>query len=397
MPGWSVAVETDWGRLFHAYGVALDTPAHLRDLISADADARVQAIGHLLSAILHQGTLYPATPPVARVIAGILHEPMLREPLAGEGSALGSALDFLAEIASSLAFIGAIEPPSPPSEADLAELFRQFHAEDEEEDWGSAVIETLMAQAVLDLRAMAGEMLEAITPFLFDEAADIRRYAINAVSQWGAVAPDDASAGLAAGLIEQRLTVADGRDERAALVLALGLLGQDVSPWLDDADEAVSSCAALFVAEPRATARLIAALGDPAAVDGWFTHRPAYFDVHIRFHLLGELLARRVTIEEMLPAALALIAGATAMTADYEWGRILQLAFPEQVAAFKPGQRPPLPTRLTSAQHAVLEQLVANERLWDPRSGNASLARMQVGLSDNPEEVAKYCRRTAAI
>jgi len=101
--------------------------------------------------------------------------------------------------------------------------------------------------------------------------------------------------------------------------------------------------------------------------------------------LLGKLKSRGVTIDQMLPAALAIIAGSTAMCADYDWGPVLQIAFPS--SKFKPGVRPPLPDKLTEAQRAVLEALVANELLWDPRNGNASLARMKVGLTDNRDGI----------
>ena len=388
---------TDWGRLFHAYGVATDTPRELRNLTASDGGLRGQAIDHLFSAILHQGTIYPATPPAVRVVVTLLGEPSLRDPLAKGGSALGSALAFLAEVARSLADIGPIDPPPLPAEADVAELFRQFHAEDEEEDWGSEVIGALMARAVVDLRAMAGDMLVAVTPFLVDEAADVRCHAIDALSQWGAIEPDGGAARIAIGVIEDRLVQVDDRDEGAGLILALGLFGHDLSARLDDPDEAVRTCAALFVDDPKAVAQLITALTDPANVNGWFVHRPSYFTVHVRFRLVAELIARQVTIETMLPAAVALIAGASAMTADFEWGRILQLAFPEQVEAFKPGQRPPLPAQLTDAQRAVLEALVANAALWQPGNGNASLARMRVGLSDDRGAVAEYCRSAPPV
>ncbi|WFR71038.1 hypothetical protein P9209_16840 [Prescottella defluvii] len=44
----------DWERLFHAYGVATDTPAHVEALMGGDEMAFSTAMEHLHSAVLHQ-------------------------------------------------------------------------------------------------------------------------------------------------------------------------------------------------------------------------------------------------------------------------------------------------------------------------------------------------------
>ncbi|ORT54028.1 hypothetical protein [Streptomyces sp. CB03238] len=68
-----------WDRLFHAYGTATDTPAHLRGLLTEDEQAISAASEHLWSAILHQGTVWPATAPAAKIVARMLTRPALRE------------------------------------------------------------------------------------------------------------------------------------------------------------------------------------------------------------------------------------------------------------------------------------------------------------------------------
>lgn len=406
MLGWAAVSDVDWGRLFHAYGVADDTPDHLRNLTSGDAALREDAVDHLDGAVLHQGTIYSVTPSAVRVVAGLLGEPVPREsleagaptlrgalatmfkPSEDQPQALVALLSFMGGVGESLAWAGVPETAPQPGEDALDELFRDLREGDE--GWSSELIGVLMAQAVLALRDMAPEVLVALLPFVADENADVRREALNAVARWGAVRSDGEAARAAVEAIEAGLERSGERDERAGLVLSLGRLGADVTRHLDDADEAVRACVALFIDHPRANSILIDALTDPDRVNAWFADRPAFFPMHVRFSLLDALMARRVAIEAMLPAALALIAGAGAMTADREWGPILRVAFPD--AVFTPGVRPPLPERLTDAQRAVLQALVANEGLWDPRNGNAGLARMMVGLPDDREAVARYGR-----
>lgn len=85
----------DWHRLHHAYGRAADTPGHLRALLEDDADGRRRALGHLKSAIMHQGTPWTATGPAALVVVGLLADARI-DRVEGTRPAL---LEFLVEIA----------------------------------------------------------------------------------------------------------------------------------------------------------------------------------------------------------------------------------------------------------------------------------------------------------
>jgi len=381
--------------------VADDTPVYLRNLTSEDAALRKNAVYNLNLSLLNWEMICSVTPAVVQVVAGILKDPILRRPLNdgttivrwtpfdGGATALVSLLQFLSEIGGGLGWREIPKPAPQPSTEELDKLARQIRGEDadKDEDWGANLIDTLTDQAALSLRAMAGEVLSAITPFVSDDDADVRQQAINAVARWGALQPDSTQSKTAADTIENRLEQCRDRDERAALVLSMGKFGRDVSRWLDDADEAVRACAALFIHTQHATSVLIDALTHPDRVNVWFTNRPAFFSMNARYALLDELVSRGVTIEEMLPAALALIAGTGDYTeADFEWGPILRVAFPD--AKFKPGVRPPLPRRLTAAQLAVLKALVANKDLWKWSDGNASFARMEVGLPNSRVVVA---------
>lgn len=66
--------------LLHAYGLAIDTPRHLAALTSEDAVARSAALYHLQSAVIHQGTPWPATGPVAQYLAALVAEGSLLNP-----------------------------------------------------------------------------------------------------------------------------------------------------------------------------------------------------------------------------------------------------------------------------------------------------------------------------
>jgi hypothetical protein len=64
--------EIDWGALEHAYGPAIDTPAHLRALTSTDAEARDAATTHLMVDVLHGCFPASATAPAARIVTRML-------------------------------------------------------------------------------------------------------------------------------------------------------------------------------------------------------------------------------------------------------------------------------------------------------------------------------------
>jgi len=390
MLGWDAVKDVHWESLHHAYGTAEGTPEILRGLTSDDATLRVGAIDYLDWSVLHQGNIYSATPPVARLVAGLLNEPILRAPLKEPAKTLRAKVATLFGIEGAtgldavLSFLGSVGES-------LEQALKWIGDEglaDESHEWVNEVV---------DFRAMAPEVIEAILPFVQDKNPRIAREAMNAASKWTAIQSEAPQAGPAAEVLRARLETATDRIQESSLILALGEMGQDVSAWLEDEDEAVRSCAALFVRTPRADVVLIRALTHPEQVDTWFPRKatPAYFPMNVRLSLLDEVIERGVTIEELLPAAVALIRQTSGgLLAEYEWGPILQLGFPDAGYVSGSGVRPPLPEHLTPAQHAVLEALVANKTLWDPTDGNASLARKQVGLPDTREELAAYLRQT---
>ncbi|GLZ40835.1 hypothetical protein [Actinokineospora sp. NBRC 105648] len=55
------APDAAWTRLPHAYGTAVDTPAHLLALLGDDLAAQAAAVDHFGSAIVHQSTIWPSS------------------------------------------------------------------------------------------------------------------------------------------------------------------------------------------------------------------------------------------------------------------------------------------------------------------------------------------------
>ncbi|MGW2093643.1 hypothetical protein [Promicromonospora sukumoe] len=379
--------EVDWSRLFHAYGVASDTSRHLGALASDDDGAFAGGLGHLFGAVLHQGTVYPATAPALRVVAGLLHDPVLRRDDEHGRSRLASLLGWIDAVGDSASWHEDTREPdaAEPTDADVDAFYRAM-AEDDESVWDSDLNHYLWARSIAELPAACGAALPAVSAFLTDDDEDVRLAALDAYVRLAAVQPDRATS---AAPLTAALDTASGRDERAVLVLGLGDLGADTTPWLADDDPAVRACAALsLTGSAEATAALVEALRDPLAADEWFTRRPSRFDRRVHFGLVANLLARDVALAEILPACLSAIRVAKGgLWVTMTWGPILLRTFPG--VDFQPGVRPDPPRDLDEAQRAVLRELVANDDLWEPHDGNANLARMRVGLPADRDAVAR--------
>ena len=62
----------EWPRWPHAYGIAADTPGRLLGLLDGDTDTRLAATVHLGSAIVHQSTLWAASPDALEHMVAIM-------------------------------------------------------------------------------------------------------------------------------------------------------------------------------------------------------------------------------------------------------------------------------------------------------------------------------------
>jgi hypothetical protein len=386
--GPDVLHTTDWTRTFHAYGSGADTPGHLALLLTGDADERVRALDHLHSALLHQGTVYPATVPAALFVAGVLDRPELDDPASeAVGAAPGALrrvlLGFLAGAAEGALSCRAPSgsAPEPPSGAELDRVYAALASEDEDEAievWESCAVEALMRRAGTDIRAAVPALHAAVEPHLTSCDAGTRMCAVEAaaaLARLGGLEPDLSGAA----------DMAETRDEGAVIVLALGACGADTTEFLAHADPAIRACAALAPgqrANPAATAELVAALSDPDAADAWFTRRPAHFTGRVRFTLVRELAERSTAedAERLLPVLRALAPLTSSLAAAADAGPLLDLAFRGSDAAAAGPAAPRGPAELTALQRDYLGVLADHDGFWDGRCANFTVVLARLGL-----------------
>jgi hypothetical protein len=390
--------EPQWSRLFHAYGLATDTPRHLAALVGGDERARADALRHLCGAVIHQGTPWSATAPAALAVAALLHDPRLnganRHPLNFQESApptRASLLDFLAMVGEASEYGVAEEDLAtqahpPGRDGDVDRAMEAILAGSDDPWTDEAVVNAIEARAVLGCRRVAPELFAAAVTQLDYPDPRVRVSAANAVR---ALIRHPALIGRREEIIARLSNAAAkaGVDERAGLVLTIGQLGGVPRRFLADPHPGVRACAALAPAlagDPKATAEILAALRDPVAIDGWFQNCLPQLDGRIRFALLDAALARVPHFDTLVPAAVALVRTATALTVDRDWGRLLVAAFPEPPGASRP---------LTAAQRQFLAALVDNDELWDRRHGNSVGWFREAGLPYDRAACARLLRQ----
>ncbi|MGW5680155.1 hypothetical protein ACWEV4_34720 [Streptomyces sp. NPDC003860] len=75
-----VLAETDWGSLQTAFGNGECLPEVLARLLEPDPKVQVTALSELSELVSHQNSIYEATIPVAKYVAGILTHPAATTP-----------------------------------------------------------------------------------------------------------------------------------------------------------------------------------------------------------------------------------------------------------------------------------------------------------------------------
>jgi hypothetical protein len=238
-----------------------------------------------------------------------------------------------------------------------------------------------------DLFSALAELVEAVTPLMDDGDPAVALRAVYVVTRVGCGPTLEDRASDLVAMFTARLEEATARDQRGALVVGVGELGGDTSPWLEDADEAIRACSAVYLpTEPAAAQHLLAVLSAPEDLKNWFGEPPWRHD-GVRERLLEGLLAQDLAFAEMLPAAVAIAQTADPWFPDHDWGLLLGKAFPDVV--FEPGVQPAPPRTLDHAQRTFLRALVANDKIWDRSNGSAHLARMRVGIPHTQSEVLR--------
>ncbi|MDE3723653.1 hypothetical protein PWG71_19865 [Nocardiopsis sp. N85] len=387
--GTDVLTATDWKRTFHAYGLGTDVPGHLALLLSDDPRDHASALDHLYSAVIHQGSVYSATVPAARFVAGVLDRPGLDTAAPDTDATDGGSspslrvrlLAFLRDAVEGT--IGYLETPVPPL-LDTTERDRVYTAmgsddEDEAIDiWEDESIDSLMYHEVgVAMREAAPELYTAVRPHLTHPDAATRRRAVEAAAAIARLGGLDLDLSGAADMAETR-------DEGAVIVLALGESDGDTTEFLAHTDPAIRACAALAPGQrenPAALTELLSALRDPEEADTWFEDRPSFFDRYgtVRSTLLREAALRGTPddAERMLPVFRGLTPCTSASTADADLGPMLEAAFPDG-----------LPENLTGAQREYLRALADGVLPWKGAQVTAFAALLRrLGLPADREEL----------
>lgn len=270
---------TPWARLEHAYGDAADLPDRLTPLLSEDSEAVARALAVLDAAVLHQGTIYSSTAPVAVFVAGILADP--RTAVSCEG-----ALPW--------------DPRVRPVRAALLEWLAVVA--------DSAAFEEYDDRDTLACRAVRADLVDAVLPFLDDPADPVRVAALAAAGHL-LRAPE---------LATRRTELADRLRswaantppvDRVRVALTLSCWGIAPHEALTDPDPVVRAYAAISPAldtDPRALDEVRTALRDPESADAWFADEPLpHLDHRFGACLVEALLRRTATFEEVEEEAAA--------------------------------------------------------------------------------------------
>ncbi|MFI8961241.1 hypothetical protein ACIGO8_03920 [Streptomyces sp. NPDC053493] len=350
---------TNWSALFHAYGTATDTAEVLAGPLEAAGD-------HLWSAILHQGSVWPATPPVLSSVAGRLAE----APLLG--------LRFVRDVASSVRFgDGAEELRAEVAAAPTREWTAAYVAADEDEQvdlWSDddGTGDLVLAAAALDCWDLLPELVDPVAAFLDDPDERVRTCAWATVTR---LLDHPAAAAAHGPHLLPRLTRAAGAagsvEERAALVMDLGDLGGDPAAFLADPSPLVRCAAATtrpLADDPAAHAELLAAARTPTAFDA-LSDLPRFGGGPARWTLVAVLCDRVRDLSRLHEPALAALPHAFRLAPCPDLGPYLKAHFPTG-----------LPEHPTPEQASLARELAARDDLWSPVNGNRRITLAQLGL-----------------
>ncbi len=377
----SVVQDTDWGGLRHAYGPASDAPAHLLALVSGDSEKCSRAVAYFHTAMLHQGSVYPAALPFIKILVGLLDDPRSdiviaevgpwdRKPQPLRAALIYYLVPFIeacqldipdaallhdaypienADRHSTVCVSGVDEPATARSDAiwispyvDAVE-FTNYHSHSQ----------TMHARAVINWRSLVVDIYRAVFPLTGDSSPAVRANAIIAALECvkhPALVDEKA---LLIDVMHRIARISPDATERGTIAWLLGKLDRCPDALLEDPHPNVRACAALalnFAHDPCALRELLAALDDPDAVDQWFSEPLPGQQGWLRFDLIAAAAQRAADLDSVLPVALRLV---NSPRVSYEGDLVpfVRLAFP----------RPPAEADiLSTAQRTLLSSLLAH-------------------------------------
>ena len=207
----SILEVTDWSRLEHGGGPAAPgTPVKLAGLVSGNSGAATTALDHLWNDLLHQGSLYSATPAAALYVAAVLGEPRSRESLTAPHRS--KLLEWLAETAYAVS----------------------VSREQQLEAWFGP---EAMARTSLfgEVRAIRPVLFRVVFPYISDSDENVAEAALLAAAHL-LDAPELAShIGAVAPKVRSVLAVSSEQGYRDAAISRLAAWGEDVASLKDPA------------------------------------------------------------------------------------------------------------------------------------------------------------------
>lgn len=377
----SCIASIPWDRLAHAYHGAWDAPAKLNIFLDSAASEKSvnEAIGWMWSSILHQGSIYSASPPLLWILLDLI----TAQPNHSDSAAILRGIQTVTEAVDYFHDDSDEKERSPllknkPGEP-VYEVWCERslpHSSDVEDDEAYFVASQVRASLLHELVRHA---IPVIRLHLQSSAGPTRTAALAAGLGVLQVAVDYAHS-----LVDLIRAIGDPTYDPGAWVsvsMVFGELGHDFTPLLGHVDRRVRFAAAMSAStqgDQRSIAELASAVSEPEWLESEFPSGAAHLDMHLRFHVLRALLGRTQpenSTPYLIDAICTLIRKrAHKFTVDYEWGPVLHWAFHDRLIQLPHnGPTAPLPKVLTSAQAAILQSLCAKADLWDPKNGNANL------------------------
>lgn len=361
--------QTPWAKLEHAYGEAVDTPEFLEVLLRPEEQVSAEDFeeleDHLYTAVLHQGTVYPATVPAYDFMTEAL--PTL------DGTRRELALDWMCSVAEVMDYVSEDSVLSWMRELKLEDLYSMKREDHRDIPWlvstwqlqqrANKTIDTLM-----ELTGLDSDVLACVCKTLASCArCSGAKHQRERVSTY----------------IWQRMEEADD-DLKVQLSVCLGIMEEDLSEFLNHPNPALRAAAALGVKTPEGTAELVDALRKPDECRKWdFLSYFSTIDT-----IVEELIDRKTPPALMLDSVCVLIRESGGLGGTLTWGPIFQYCFHYDETSDS--------SLLNEDQRILAQAMVDNPRLWAENDGNCQFLRRDVGLPNTQEEVRELIKRSGA-